>query len=446
LKDAQPEAWREGHFRLYQHFKREENLKEENPQAIDNLYLAIHHGCKAGYRKDAFDELVWKKMSAEFALKRVNARGAGARDEMTLRYFVPDPFDSEPQCTIDGFDGERKGRLFLWAAVVLYVLGRVPTAVKFAEHARGIFEKTQGSHARLGFWCTSAYLSWFLAASGELDRAVELAASCIRGVEEDLHDEPMWKKIALCLHGCMLSYRGEFDEALKQYREAMTKKCNNPDGFEVVLALLSFHYACLLLKKREPHKEEVKLEAQKLNDAATDNPTLGFLGNQVLARMELAIALEWSRKDCVANRKNPLSEAEEHLARAEEHFAKGKDYLNLDPAYDQTIVNALFMSQFYRIRGDLEEAANHLKRAEEIVGPFVLLNMDCLLERGWLFLAQFQTEKTSEKLNEVSSLVRKLHSLVEKHGYKCIEMELKDLEHELEKAQASHETPRVGSE
>jgi hypothetical protein len=187
-------------------------------------------------------------------------------------------------------------------------------------------------------------------------------------------------------------------------------------------------------------------EAQKLNNAATDNPTLGFLGNQVLARMELAMALEWSRKDCVADRKIPLCEAEEHLARAEEHFAKGKNYLNLCPAHDQTIVNALFMSQFYRIRGDLEEAANHLKRAEEIVGPFVLLNMDCLLERAWLFLTQFQMEKTSEKLNEVSSLVGKLHNLVAKHGYKCIDMELKDLEHELEKAQACRETPRVGSE
>jgi hypothetical protein len=38
LQRDDPEAWREGHLRLYQHFK-EENLKEENPRAIDNLYL-----------------------------------------------------------------------------------------------------------------------------------------------------------------------------------------------------------------------------------------------------------------------------------------------------------------------------------------------------------------------------------------------------------------------
>lgn len=423
LEEDQPEACRDGHLCLYKRFKEEGNLKEENPRVINNSYLAIRHGCKAGLHVEVFDELVWKKMSSQFALRRVNAHGADARDEMTLRYFV-NSLESEPQCDKAGFDGERKGRLFLWAAVVLHVLGRVPAAVKFAENARGIFEKTEGTRTRLGFWFSSAYLSWFLAASGELNRAVELAESCIRGVEEDLPDEPIWKKIALCLHGCMLSYRGEFDVAEKQYRKAMTKECDIPDGFEVVWAILRFHYACLLLERKS--YEEAERQAQKLKSAAKDNPTLEFLSYQILARMELAKSSERSRRGCVANRENPLSSAEEHLGKAEEYFVTGRDYLNHGPAHDQTIVNALFMARFYRLRGNLEEAADHLERAEEAVGPFVLLNMDCLLERAWLLLAQLQSERASEKLNEVSSLA-------EKHGYKCINRELEDLEKELRK-------------
>ena len=42
---------------------------------------------------------------------------------MILKYFVRDAFNSEPQCAIEGIDGERRARLFLWAAVVLHVLG-----------------------------------------------------------------------------------------------------------------------------------------------------------------------------------------------------------------------------------------------------------------------------------------------------------------------------------
>lgn len=59
---------------------------------------------------------------------------------------------------------------------------------------------------------------------------------------------------------------------------------------------------------------------------------------------------------------------------------QGKAYLNLGPAHDQIIVNELFMAQCNRLNGNFGEADNHLKRAEAAVGPFVLLNMDCLLE------------------------------------------------------------------
>ena len=83
LQCEEPDAWREGHRRLYQHFKQEENLKNENPRAIDNLYLAIHHGCKAGHHAEVFDELVWKKMSDGFAFRRLNGLGASAR----MRWF-----------------------------------------------------------------------------------------------------------------------------------------------------------------------------------------------------------------------------------------------------------------------------------------------------------------------------------------------------------------------
>jgi tetratricopeptide (TPR) repeat protein len=360
-------------------------------------------------------------MCAGFALRRLNSHGAGARDEIVLKYFVPDPLGSEPECSAEGFEGERRGRLFLWAAVVLHVLGRVPAAVKFAEHAQEVFEKTQSGQHGLGFWCSSAYRSWFLAALGNLDGddgALELSKRCIRGVELDLHDEPVLKRLALCLHACMVSYTGEFDQALEMYEKATANKCDMPTGFGVSSAILVFHYACLLLKRKR--YADAEREARNLLEARQDHPVLGFLGYQLLARMELAKASEKIAERPRGKRGNPL------LGGAKEYFDQGKVYLNLGPAHDQIIVNALFMAQFYRFSGNLEEADHYLKRAEEAVGPFVLLNIDCLLERARLLLAQGDMGTAMEKLENV-------HNLVDKHGYHCIDGDLTDLKMKLKK-------------
>jgi tetratricopeptide (TPR) repeat protein/transcriptional regulator with XRE-family HTH domain len=401
LEQEQPKARREGHFRLYQHFKKEENLG-----VIDNHYQAIRHGCQAGRHAEVFDELVWDKMCAGFALRRLNAHGAGARDEIVLKYFVPDPFDSEPKCLAEGFDGERKGRLLLWAAVVLHVRGRVPAAVKFAELAREVFGATQSGEHGLSFWCSSAYLSWFRAASGNLDEAVKLSKGCIRGAELDLQGEPLWKKIALCLHACIVSYMGKFDEALEHYERAAAMKRDMPGSFDVALALLRFHYGCLLLKRKR--FDDAKREADNLLKACQDNPVLGFLGYLLLARMELARASE------------PLGDAEKYLAQ-------GKEYLNLGPAHDQFVVSELCIAQCNRIRGNLQEAESHLRQAEEAAEAFVLLKMDCLLERAWLCLDQGDREKARKTCKSVRDLVND-------HNYLCIDKELRELEDVLQKA------------
>jgi transcriptional regulator with XRE-family HTH domain/tetratricopeptide (TPR) repeat protein len=402
LQSDQPDAWRAGHLRLYQHFKNEVNLKENNPTAIDSLYLAIHHGCLAGRHAEVFDQLVWDKMSAEFAFRRINSHGASARDEMVLNYFIRAPFNSEPPSGFEEPAGERTARLFLWAAVVVFVLGRVHDAVKFAKHAQQLFRKTKD---RLGIWFCSGYLSWFLAAEGNLDRALKLSESSVQDVNRNLRGEPLWKKIALYLHACMLAYRGEFDKALELYDQATDQKCDlAPGAFDAILAILHFRYARLLLQLKS--YEDAEREVREVVNRDQARPVNGFSGYQLLGRIELA------------------KPSKKSIAKAKKYFDQAKRYLNLGPAYDQIIINALFMAQFNRLSGKLRAADNHLKRAEEAVGPFVLLNMDCLLERAWLCLAQGKKAKA----RETSMTVR---SLVNSHRYHFIDKELRDLEKEL---------------
>jgi hypothetical protein len=85
------------------------------------------------------------------------------------------------------------------------------------------------------------------------------------------------------------------------------------------------------------------------------------------------------------------------------------------------------MAQFDRARGHLDDAEKHLKRAEDAVGPFALLKMDCLLERAWLSWAQGDREKARESCKIVRGLVND-------HDYLGIDKELSELEKELQKA------------
>jgi tetratricopeptide (TPR) repeat protein len=414
LQRDEPDAWREGHLRLYRHFRREENLSEENPRANDNLYLAIHHGCIAGQQAEVFDELVWEKLCEGYAFRRINGHGASAWDEMILKHFIRDPFVSEPRCDFEEFEGERMAHLFFWAAVLLYVLGRVHDAVKFAEHAQQLFGKAKN---RLGTWLCGGYMSWFLAAEGNLDRALELSERCVQDMNRKLRGEPLWplwKRIALSLHACMLSYRGEFRKALRRHKQAMAEKCDlAPAAFDAVLAILRNQYARLLLRLES--YEDAEREGWELLNKAQANPVLGFLGYQVLGRIELADATEMVGPRPHRESKNAS------LEKAKKYLGQAKDHLNLGPTHGQTIVNALYMAQFNRLIGDLQEANDYLKRAEDAVGAFALLNMDCLLERAWLCLAQGDKATAREKWMTVRGLVNS-------HGYHCIDKELSDLE------------------
>jgi hypothetical protein len=75
----------------------------------------------------------------------------------------------------------------------------------------------------------------------------------------------------------------------------------------------------------------------------------------------------------------------------------------------------------------LQEADSHLRQAEEAAEAFVLLKMDCLLERGWLCLAQSDREKARKTCKSVRDLAND-------HNYLCIDKELREREDELQKA------------
>ena len=57
LRERQPEAWREGHRRLYEYLKASVPYRPEGIAGLQPLYQAVAHGCKAGLHQQACDEV-----------------------------------------------------------------------------------------------------------------------------------------------------------------------------------------------------------------------------------------------------------------------------------------------------------------------------------------------------------------------------------------------------
>ena len=65
LKQAHPEAWREGH-RLGpdEHLKQKAKELPETIEEMAPLYAAVVHGCMAGMNQEALVEVYWKRIQA----------------------------------------------------------------------------------------------------------------------------------------------------------------------------------------------------------------------------------------------------------------------------------------------------------------------------------------------------------------------------------------------
>src|SRR4029077_11636862 len=57
LENHRPDAWREGNRRLYEHLRQEAPDLPETLEAMQPLYAAVIHGCRAGRQQEALVEV-----------------------------------------------------------------------------------------------------------------------------------------------------------------------------------------------------------------------------------------------------------------------------------------------------------------------------------------------------------------------------------------------------
>ncbi len=124
LKSAQPEAWREGHRRLYEHLRGKAKELPETVEEMGPLYAAVVHGCRAGRNQEALDEVFWKRIrrgGEAFNSKKLGAFGA---EVAVLSAFFDPPWER----LTPGLTEPWQAYVLNEAGFALRALGRLPEA------------------------------------------------------------------------------------------------------------------------------------------------------------------------------------------------------------------------------------------------------------------------------------------------------------------------------
>jgi hypothetical protein len=124
LKREQPDAWREGHRRLYEHLTTKAKELPETVEEMAPLYAAVVHGCQAGKNEEALDEVYWKRIRRKadaFSIKKLVAFGS---EVAVLSAFFDPPWER----LAPGLREPDQAFVLNEAGFALQALGRLPEA------------------------------------------------------------------------------------------------------------------------------------------------------------------------------------------------------------------------------------------------------------------------------------------------------------------------------
>jgi tetratricopeptide (TPR) repeat protein len=410
LKKNRSEAWRAGNLRLYEHLKKEAPDLPDTLAAMEPLFTAVVHGCRAGRQQEALDEVYWRRIQRGEEFYSTNKLGAFGADFSALSGFFDSNWD-QPSGQVVFTD---QAFLLNAAGFRLRALGRLTEAIK----------PLQGGMERrilLNDWRNAAIsasnLSELTLTLGEVTRAVAFGRQSVELA--DCGTDSFQRTVRRTALADALHQAGRWEESVAIFREAEvlqpegSRLCSLP-GYRYCDLLLSlglpehgstpgefaadpelvrrYRKACLEVRGRA---EETILIAERnswLLDIALDHLSLG--------RAFLGLALTASGL------------AEVGLAKAEEHLAHAVKGLLQAGREDITPQGLLSLATLLRFRGDLPGAEANLSDALEIAerGPMRLHECDAHLE--WARLCRQRGDRDGQQEH-----VARARRLVEETGY-----------------------------
>ncbi|WP_438022678.1 SIR2 family protein [Sorangium sp. So ce233] len=383
LRQEQPEAWREGHRRLYEHLKSTAKPLPGTIEEMVPLYAAVVHGCKAGKHKEAFAVYIQRiqRMNEWFSVRKLGAFGS---DIAVLSAFFDPPWErlapglSEP---------DEQAHVSATAGFALQAVGRLSEAAELM--AMGL-----KSNLDRGDWVNvaaqSVNLSHLFAIRGDLGQALEHARTAFAFAYRSGSSHILvlsTTTVAAALHqmGQRADAAAEFEEAERLHAQL--------EPAHPVLYSFSGSQSWELLLDDGREDEVVERATQTLRWVQAQHWLLDIALNHLSLGRAYLLRVQRGMKDDLALSASHLEHAVGGLRRAgyQQHLAHG-----LLARADFHIHTRAFVAA----RRDIDEALSASMRC-----GFRLLEADAHLAYARLDLAETDRTPAREHLAQARSII-----------------------------------------
>lgn len=245
LRERQPDAWREGHRRLYEHLKASVPHHPEGLAGLQPLYQAVAHGCLAGLQQQACKELYHDRIlrgtgyDGFYSTKKLGAIGA---DLSAVACFFEEPW----QRLSPTLSKAARAWLLNQAAFHLRALGRLTEALEPVRAATEWAAEKEG-------WLNAAIGASNLS---ELELTLGQVAAAVRDGEQsvafaDRSGDAFQRMSNRTMLADALYQQGQREQSLECFREAEVLQAQRQPRYPLLYSLQGFQYCDLLLAEAE---------------------------------------------------------------------------------------------------------------------------------------------------------------------------------------------------
>ena len=251
LREQHPDAWREGHSRLYEHLR---DITKQLPDTLDEmapLFAAVAHGCQAGRHQEALLEAYKKRIIRSNEFYSTRQLGAFGSDLAVMSGFFDPPW-TQP---VSGLTEASRAWVLAVAGYDLRALGRLREA---GQPMQGGLDADAGREDWQNAAIAAGNLSELHVTIGDLNRALEYARKSVEMADRSGDGfQRMGKRTTLA---AALHQVGRLNEAEALFSEAEEMQKARQPEFPLLYAFQGFQYCALLLD--EGKFEDVRRRAE----------------------------------------------------------------------------------------------------------------------------------------------------------------------------------------
>ena len=388
-----PEAWKEGHWRLYEFYSGSAEPLPDTPEGLAPLFAAVYHGCKAGKHEAVYQDVYWPRIQRKqefFAVKQLGLFSTALQalgGFFIVRWTQP-------------VEGPTR-RILSHAGGFLQAVGQLRESAKARE---ACLEFEQSLNDDVGAAIEAHGLALLHLALGDIRKALSAAELSVKLAGRN--DAELWPGRAVL--GTSLHYSGSPDEAADQFRLAEQSLVKSEPSSLTLYTLTGFQQCALLLDRGA--WKEVQERAERSLVMAERNH---WIRDIALHHLSL------SRASLLGGMANGTLDSKQVRA----HLELAVDGLRQAGQQDHLPRGLLARADLRRVSHDFRGAEDDLEESLDISTRYELRLLEADTHLGYTRLHLAEANPTAAR----SSLTR-ARTLIEQTGYHRRDRDLAELE------------------